>query len=120
MGNTEGLINYFLQRNVVFALDNKIIKEGKLYLYNQKDYYLVFYLKTANNEQKKFEVPYPFSLKKEKNYIVADYSLSSISSNDQELYYRLVCLKQNACSRYYNNKMIIFEKNTLDLSPVSL
>ena len=39
MDETEKLFNYYLQRNVVFAVDNKIIKEGNLFLYKQNDYY---------------------------------------------------------------------------------
>jgi hypothetical protein len=119
MDNKEDLFNYFLQRNIVFVLENKIIKEGKLFLYNEKDYYLVFYLKSSNNEQKKFEIPYPFSIKRYNNYLVMDYSLSAISGGDSELYYRLVSLNQNSNSRYYNTKIIVFEKNALDFSVVS-
>jgi hypothetical protein len=116
MDDTLELFNHFLQRNVVFALDNKIIKEGNLFLYKQNDYYLFFYLKNNNQEQKKFEIPYPFSIKREKNYIILDYSLSAISKADSELYYRLVSLNQKSSCRYYNNKILVFEKNTLDLS----
>lgn len=115
----ESDFNYFLQRNVVFVLENKIIKEGKLFLYNQKDYYLIFYMKTNNNEQKKFEIPYPFSITKRDNHLILDYSLSAISGGDSELYYRLVSLNQNFNSRFYNSKIIIFEKNALDFSVVT-
>lgn len=115
----ESDLNYFLQRNIVFVLENKIIKEGKLFLYNQKDYYLIFYIRSNNNEQKKFEIPYPFSIQRHNNYLIFDYSLSAISSGDTELYYRLVSLNQNSNSRFYNNKIIIFEKNALDFSVVS-
>lgn len=116
MDDTLEIFNHFLQRNVVFSLDNKIIKEGNLFLYKQNDYYLFFYLKNNNQEQKKFEIPYPFSIKKEKNYVVLDYSLSAISKSDSELYYRLISLNQKSSCRYYNNKILLFEKNTLDLS----
>jgi len=114
----ESDFNYFLQRNVVFVLQNKVIKEGKIFLYNQKDYYLVFYMKSNNNEQKKFEIPFPFSVQKHDKYLVLDYSLSAISGGDNELYYRLVALNQNSNSRFYNSKIIIFEKNALDFSVV--
>ena len=43
MAIKESDLNYFLQRNIVFVLENKIIKEGRLFLYNEKDYYLIFY-----------------------------------------------------------------------------
>ena len=56
MSIKESDFNYFLQRNIVFVLENKIIKEGKLFLYNEKDYYLIFYMRSGNSEQKKFEI----------------------------------------------------------------
>jgi hypothetical protein len=119
MAIKESDLNYFLQRNIVFVLENKIIKEGKLFLYNEKDYYLIFYMRSGNNEQKKFEIPYPFSVERKNNYLILDYSLSAISGGDSELYYRLISLNQNSNSRFYNTKIIVFEKNALDFSVVS-
>lgn len=119
MSLKESHLNYFLQRNIVFVLDNKIIKEGKLFLYNEKDYYLILYMRSGNNEQKKFEIPYPFAVHQDNNSLILDYSLSAISGGDSELYYRLVSLNQNSNSRFYNNKIRIFEKNALDFSVVS-
>ena len=118
MHDTEEVFKYFLQRNVVFSLDNKIVKEGSLILYKQNDYYISLYLKNNNHEQKKFEIPYPFSIERKNNYFVLNYTMSSISKGDSELYFRLMSLNQNSKSRFYNTKMFIFEKNTLDLSVV--
>lgn len=118
MDNVENVFKGFLQKNVVFAMDNKILKEGKLFLFNRKDYYLVFYMK-INNQDRKFELPYPFGIKMVENYIEIDYNFSSIAKNDAELYYRLISLNSNIKNRFLNNKILIFEKNTLDLSLVS-
>lgn len=118
MDEIEDTFNYFLQRNLVFSIDNKIIKDGNLLLYKKNDYYIVLYLKTNNQEQKKFEIPYPFRIERYENYFILNYTLSSISKNDSELYYRLISLNQKSNSRFYNSKLMIFEKNTLDLSVV--
>jgi CHAT domain-containing protein len=99
-------------------MDNKIIKEGKLILFSQKDYYLIFHLKNSNGDNKKYELPYPFNIDKENNYLMFDYKIESISKNDSELYYRLLSLNKNQVSRFYNNKVMMFEKNSLDLSVV--
>jgi hypothetical protein len=116
MYNIEDYFKYFLQRDIVISVDSKIIKEGKLILFNQKDYYLNFNLKNNNQEQKKFEIPYPFSVKFEHNYLTLSYELNSISKSDPELFYKLVSLNKKSNSRYYNTKILIFEKNKLDLS----
>ena len=118
MDNIESKFNYFLQRDIVFSMDNKIIKEGKLMLFSQKDYYLIFHLKNSNGDNKKYELPYPFDINREKNYLTFDYKIESISKNDSELYYRLLSLNKNQVSRFFNNKIMMFEKNCLDLSVV--
>lgn len=118
MEEVEDIFKSFLQKNLVFSLDGKILKEGKLFLFNRKDYYLTFYLK-INNSDRKFELPYPFGVKMIDNYIELDYYFSSISKNDTELYYRLISLNSNPKNKYLNNKILVFEKNSLDLSVVS-
>ncbi len=118
MENLEEYFKYFLQRNVILSLDNKILKEGKMVLFSQKDYYLIFYLKNSNQEQKKFEIPYPFDIRFEKNYLVLDYDLEALTKQDAELFYKLKAITQKCKSKYLNNKILFFEKNSLDLSVV--
>lgn len=118
MYNIEDYFKYFLQRDIVVSVDSKIIKEGKLILFNQKDYYLNFNLKNSNQEQKKFELPYPFEVIQKENYLILSYNLQSISKNDSNLYYKLMTLSKKHNCRYYNSKILIFEKNKLDLSVV--
>jgi hypothetical protein len=115
MESIEDHFKYFLQRDIVISLDNKILKEGKLVLFSQKDYYLIFYLKNSNQEQKKFELPYPFDVRLEKNYLILDYELEALSKQDAELFYRLRSITQKSKSKYLNNKILLFEKNSLDL-----
>lgn len=117
MDRVEDIFKSFLQKNIIFSIDNKILKEGKLFLFSRKDYYLIFYLK-INNQDRKFELPYPFKAKIVDNYIEMDYNFSSISKNDSELYYRLMSLNSNVKNKFLNNKILIFEKNSLDLSVV--
>jgi len=119
METLETELRYFLQRDIVLSINNKILKEGKLVIFNQKDYYYNLYLKVSNTIQKKIELPYPFAIKKEKSYIILDYTLNAISKNDTNLYYKLMALTQNNNSRFYNNKILLFEKNSLDLSIVT-
>lgn len=115
MHTVEDNFKYFMQRDIVFAIDNKIIKDGKLILFSQKDFYLNFHLK-SNNVQKKYEIPYPYDINRVKNYLVLDYTLEAISKSDAELYYRLVSLNKKNNSRFFDSKLTIFEKNSLDLS----
>lgn len=118
MDDIEDKFKYFLQRDIVISIDSKIIKEGKLILFNQRDFYLNFNLKNNNQEQKKFELPYPFDVIEEDNHLILSYELESLSKNDAELYYKLISLNKKHNSRYYNSRVLIFEKNKLDLSVI--
>lgn len=119
MDDLENNFKYFLQRDIVISIDSKIIKEGKLILFNQRDFYLNFNIKNNNQEQKKFELPYPFEIINKGTYLILSYELQALSKNDSELYYKLISLNKKHNSRYYNSKVMIFEKNKLDLSIIS-
>jgi hypothetical protein len=44
-----------------------------------------------------------------------DYELEALSKQDAELFYRLRSITQKSKSKYLNNKILLFEKNSLDL-----
>jgi hypothetical protein len=53
---------HILQRHVKFMLnDKKVLRRGKLILFNTHDYYLTFTLLTNKKQQKVYEIFYPYS-----------------------------------------------------------
>lgn len=118
MQNLDDLFGYYLQRDVVFSIDSKIIRDGKLILFSQKDYHLNFYFKNNNGDNKVFEIPYPFQIDKCDNHLVLRYDIETLSKEDDELYYRLLALNKKNNSKFYNIKMLMFEKSSLNLKPV--
>lgn len=106
--NLERTLNYFLQREISFSIDNKVVKRGKLILCNVRDFYITFYLK-HNNEQKRYELPYPFSLKSESNSVVFDYTLDTLSCNSDEMLFKLKSLAKKKNTKIYDSKVIITE-----------
>jgi hypothetical protein len=116
--NIESVLNYFLQRDIVFSVDNKIIKEGKLILLSQNEYYINFYLKGASGETKLYEIPYPFDVELMDNYALLYYDIESITQGDDDLYFRLLSLNRKPNNKLYNSIMMIHEKGGLDLVPL--
>ncbi len=51
------ILNELLQRDVVFYIKQKVLRKGKLLLYNQADYYIKFNILTNKNILKNFEIP---------------------------------------------------------------
>jgi hypothetical protein len=70
-----------LQRNVSFIIKNKIIKSGKIELFLQRNFYLIFHILTENNKKEKLEIPIPFSLEnyEEDGLLYFDYRFKTIS-----------------------------------------
>lgn len=106
MIDVERTINTFLQRNTTFLIDNKSIKKGKLVLFNVKDFYLIFHLKSGN-DQKKYELPYPFKVYMEEGKIVLDYTIDTLSQNNDNLLYRIMSLNRKKNSKIFNSKIVI-------------
>lgn len=53
-----------LQRDVRFVLnDKKVLRRGRLILFNVKDYFITFTIDSTKNVRKVYEVYYPYSIK---------------------------------------------------------
>lgn len=117
MLDLEKKLSYFLQRDLVFSVDSKILKEGKLILVSVKDYYVQFYLKSGS-ENKLFELPYPFDIEMMNGYALFYYDIESISHGDVDLYYRLLSLSKKANTKLYNSILMIHEKGALELQEI--
>lgn len=117
MADLEKKLSYLLQRDLVFSVDSKIIKEGKLILVSIKDYYVQFYLK-CDGENKLFELPYPFDVEILNGYALFYYDIESISHGDADLYYRLLSLNRKTNSKLYNSILMIHEKDSLELQEI--
>lgn len=58
----EKHLNTALQKNVQFMLNDKAVREGKLMLYNIKDFYITFTIMTKKDIVKTYEIPIPYSV----------------------------------------------------------
>jgi|LakMenEpi03Aug12_release.lakeMendotaPanAssembly.Ray.scaffolds.fasta_scaffold703186_2 hypothetical protein len=106
----QAFIN-FLQKDLIFSVDGRNVKEGKLILFCKNDYYISFTLKTTSESKKKYEIPYPFSFKMGDGYIILSYEIDKMSDGQNELFYKLLSLNKKTNAKIYNNKMVIFDKN---------
>mgnify|MGYP003637555898 CR=1 FL=1 len=83
----ETCCKHVLQRNVRFVLnDRKILRRGKLLLFNVNDYYINFTIKTNKNVKKNYEIFYPYNCTHDKllRRIEFSYKLDDLCT-DKEL-----------------------------------
>ena len=102
----ENIFNFFLQRNIGFFLDDKLLKKGKLALILQKDYYYIFNL-YVDGVLRKVEYPYPFLVHNQNSSILLNYHLTSLGLGNDELYYRYLSLNKIGNSKLYNKSLRI-------------
>lgn len=105
----EENLKQFLQRNITIRIDDKILRQGRLILFNLKDYYLIFTLK-IKNRNKTYELPYPF-----RNTFLTvdslqfDYRLANLHNNEPTiLKHNIFCSSKK--SKLYD-KVVTIEAN---------
>ena len=77
------IVKDMLQHNTNFRIDTKIIRRGRLLLYNIVDYHIKFSIKTNKNLLKVFEVPFPFLVTREHGSVIFSYKLDDLCKGNQ-------------------------------------
>lgn len=80
----ETAVNKLLQQKIIFSLNGKVLKSGKLILFCVKDFYLVFTIQNQN-VKKHFEIPYPYSFSEIINSVVFDYSIHKLCQKNSRI-----------------------------------
>jgi len=72
-----------LQKNVTFELKNKVLKRGKIVLFFQRNFHLVFLIDSEKKSKDKIEIPIPFKITRDddKNVLQFDYRISTLSNH---------------------------------------
>jgi hypothetical protein len=103
---TQYLQLYLLQP-IEFTINDKVVRRGKLKLFNFKQYFIKFTLQTDSGDIKTYDVLYPFKIYTENGNCVFNYHLSCFTQNDVETYYRIKTLNKDKCLPTYDGIMIL-------------
>lgn len=104
----DKIISNLLQRDLVFINSTgKVLKKGQLILFKKKEFYYVFSLKTEKGNIKDFELPYPFKITSEENYVELDYTLKEFSQRDDMVYFKSKVINKPKKSKLYNYTVVI-------------
>lgn len=101
---------HILQRNVKFMLnDKKILRRGKLLLFNTNDFYVTFTILTNKNQQKVYEVFYPYACDHDINRkrVELSYKISDMCNN-QEVQELLHELTTDDCHVFHDSVISIY------------
>lgn len=96
----------FLLRDVIIKTDKKVLKKGRLKIFQIKQYYINFTLE-FNGLNKSYELPYPYlvEINDEQNLAILNYHLSSFIPKKQ--INKVKCLDKSSKSKIYDNLIYI-------------
>lgn len=103
----ENIVNNFLQSNIKFQIEGKIIRKGKLQLFNIKQFYLSFKIIDQKGTVRTYLIPYPFNIHYENDQILFDYTLKSLSNDCNEILLNLKMLNTSSASRLFDKQLIL-------------
>ena len=98
-----------LQRSVKFAIGDKVLKRGKILIYQFKDFHIKFTILNNKGETKYYELPYPFAIEKYDNHVVLDYTLDTLSCGNTMLLYKLKVINRHKKNKLYNSRVEIID-----------
>lgn len=109
----EEICKSLLQKTVSFSINNKVLKRGKIELFVQRNFYIIFHLLTDKNKKEKLEVPIPFVYEdhKDDGLTYFDYRIKTLSKYCPEVETVLINLleKTNKKNKFGDVILVIEE-----------
>jgi hypothetical protein len=106
----EEACKFLLQKNISFEVNNKVFKSGKLILFYQKNFFIMFIIQTNKKERDKIEIPIPYEIEShnDEGLLYFDYRIKTLSrlAPEMENYLKIYPTKFN-CSKYWDNILTI-------------
>lgn len=83
-------------QNVEFVIEDKVIKRGKIRVFNTKQFFIKFRLENGG-VVRDYELPYPYRVEETDNGFLFDYCLSAFVPPTEEVFWKMKAVgKENA------------------------
>jgi hypothetical protein len=106
MDRIEKYLKNMIFREISFVLNDKTIKQGKIHMFNVKQNFIKFKIE-MDGEIKEWEISYPYDVKTSDDGYVFDYSLSAFCPRTEESYWKMMTMKKNESSKFFNNYLFV-------------
>ena len=94
----------FLLRDIIVKTDKKILKRGKLKIFQIKQYHINLTLE-YNGAIKSYEIPYPFRIDRQGHGAILNYQLSTFIPKNQ--FSKVKFLDNSSKSKLYDNLVYV-------------
>ena len=105
------ILQSFLQSRITITCNNKVIKTGRLTLFNLKQYFIKFYIETDKKTNKVLELPYPFKIECDGKMCTLNYKLSSLCNNHKATVDSFKKIDKSNANKIYDNVVSIVALN---------
>lgn len=102
----EDKLKKCLLRNVQFTLNGKVLRGGKVRVFNSKQFFINFNLENDGNV-KDFKVLYPYECEELENGFRFDYCLSAFCPRTEDVYWKMKMTNSDNCSKYHENYLYL-------------
>ena len=106
MERLENQLMGLMLQNIEFRIDNKVVKRGRVKVFNTKQFFIKFKLENAG-EFKDYELPYPYRVVKTPSGFLFDYCLSAFCPPTEEVYWRMRTMNKSSSSKLHDNYLTI-------------
>ena len=96
----------------MFNIETKTVRRGKLLLFNVKDYYLKFIIKTNKDINKTYEIPYPYDIIPGESSIKLSYKIIDLCVGNEKKAEYVLQYEPEVNSKLYDKTVIITNIDT--------
>lgn len=107
MNHLTRYLQDFLLQPAEFIINDRVVRRGKITLFNFKQYFIKFTIVTESGDVKTYDVLYPFEIHKEGPTCVFNYHLSCFTQSDHETFFRIKTLNKEKCLPTYDGIMLL-------------
>lgn len=86
----EECCKFLLQKNLTLEIKDKVYKQGKLLIFQQKNFYITFILDSQKNNKVELPIPFDIETHYDENLIYFDYRLKTLSKFSPEIETNLI------------------------------
>lgn len=104
MDKLENKLKSLVLTDVIFTLDGKVLKRGKIKLFNTKQFFIRFKME-CGDEVKDWELPYPFKLEDITGGILFNYCLSAFCPPTELAYYKMKMIDKSNVSKLHDSHL---------------
>lgn len=102
MHKLEEQLKSIILKSVDFQIDGKSVKQGKIKVFNTKQFFIRFKLETEN-DTREYDLPYPFKVTKTSYGYLFDYCLSAFCPRTEDIYWKMLMMNKSEASKLHNN-----------------